>query len=378
MSKATISLTTDDLNLLHSGSSSSLTSDEFDTPRSDMSESPFPPIVILKRPQYYTVPSLETLESLKDDEGRCFVKGFTIGRVGYGNVCFPDVMDVANLNLDEIVHIRHREVVVYPDDANKPPKGQGLNRRAQVTLDGVYPVVSGETVKKMDDSLAAFFTESLRAVCDRKGMRFLEYRPDSGSFVFQVEHFSKYGLDNEDISVDTNKYKQRQMEELKRQKQQQEEKRGIDAEVDGTDYNNDVINGLSSISVPDIEMTDIITSSSDSKDHSDYEINGDRTLTSLNSVFDISRSHRAKELYLIESALNFDNVTELQKMSAAAEETIPPSTGVLQSSSKSASVLCIAPVPAQPKIPIIDLALIHSETFEVKAFYGMYHKKKGK
>lgn len=59
-----------------------------------------------------------------DDSGRCVVKGFTIGRKGYGNVYFPDEMDVAGLNIDELVHFRYREINVYPDDSKKPPVGQ--------------------------------------------------------------------------------------------------------------------------------------------------------------------------------------------------------------------------------------------------------------
>lgn len=47
---------------------------------------------------------------------------------GYGSIFFPGEVNVTGLNLDEIVHFRRKEVIVYPDEKNKPAEGEGLNR----------------------------------------------------------------------------------------------------------------------------------------------------------------------------------------------------------------------------------------------------------
>merc|ERR1719318_436341 len=94
-------------------------------------------VLTLTRAGYYTIPSLSQLSL--DTEGKCMVTGFTVGREGYGNIHYPGTLNVANLNLDDTVFIRHKEVIVYPDDLNKPPLGEGLNRSAQITLDKVWP-----------------------------------------------------------------------------------------------------------------------------------------------------------------------------------------------------------------------------------------------
>lgn len=97
-----------------------------------------------------------------------------------------------------------RSINIYPDESKKPPVGQGLNRRAQVTLDKVWPfdkkgkvlVTDVETLSKMD------YAGRLRRLSEKQNTRFVEYRPDTGSWVFKVEHFSKYGHRDSDESDD--------------------------------------------------------------------------------------------------------------------------------------------------------------------------------
>ncbi|XP_055387483.1 nuclear pore complex protein Nup98-Nup96 [Condylostylus longicornis] len=169
--------------------------------------------VILNRVGYYMIPSIDELESYMDEYGNCVVPTLTIGRERYGNVFFNQPIDITNMNFDEIVHIRYKQITIYPDDDCKPPEGQGLNREAQVTLDQVWPVdkTLHEPIKDVDRLKEMNYEGKLRNVCYKQNMRFLEYNPETGSWVFKVKHFSKYGLtdtDEEDDAVpDTKKLK---------------------------------------------------------------------------------------------------------------------------------------------------------------------------
>ncbi len=135
-----------------------------------------------------------------ESTGSCLVENFTVGRNGYGNVFFPGVTNVAGLNLDEIVFIRHKEVIVYPDDNKKPPLGEGLNKKAQITLDKVWPVdkTNKANIKSPEKLAELNYEDKLQRACIKLGARFVEYRPETGSWVFKVDHFSKYGLDDSD------------------------------------------------------------------------------------------------------------------------------------------------------------------------------------
>uniref|UniRef100_A0A3Q2E9I9 Nuclear pore complex protein Nup98-Nup96 n=1 Tax=Cyprinodon variegatus TaxID=28743 RepID=A0A3Q2E9I9_CYPVA len=160
--------------------------------------------IVLNKMGYYTIPSLDDLAEMVDENGECVVENFTIGRKGYGSIFFPGEVNLTGLNLDEIVHFRRKEVIVYPDDKNKPPEGEGLNRRAEVTLDGVWPndkttcaqIRSPERLTDMN------YEGRLEKASRRQGARFLEYRPETGSWVFEVTHFSKYGLQDSDEDDD--------------------------------------------------------------------------------------------------------------------------------------------------------------------------------
>ena len=63
---------------------------------------PHPAGVVLLRPGYYTLPPLDELAALMDDDGSCVVENLVVGREGFGNVLFPGQTNVSGLNLDDI------------------------------------------------------------------------------------------------------------------------------------------------------------------------------------------------------------------------------------------------------------------------------------
>ena len=74
-----------------------------ETAADDSSAAPHPAGIVLRRCGYFTIPSMEELaEQGLDDDGKCLVDSFVVGRRGYGQVLFNGPLDVANLNLDEI------------------------------------------------------------------------------------------------------------------------------------------------------------------------------------------------------------------------------------------------------------------------------------
>ncbi|CAH0698204.1 unnamed protein product [Spodoptera exigua] len=174
---------------------------------------PHPTGVKLTRPGYYTIPSLDEMIAYMRPDGSCVVPHLTIGRKNYGNVYYDCEIDVAGMDLDSLVHFLNKEVIIYPDESEKPPLGEGLNRRAIVTLDRVWPRDKSEKRAITDpERLAKMEYEwKLRRVCDKHNTKFIEYRPSSGSWVFRVEHFSKYGLTDSDEDDDVPELMKRQL-----------------------------------------------------------------------------------------------------------------------------------------------------------------------
>lgn len=158
----------------------------------------------LNRCDYYTIPKWEDLVNNVDDQKRCIVENFLIGRHGYGNVYFHGQTDITGLDLDDLVHFRKHEVTVYPNDENKPEVGKGLNKRAQITLDGVWPIdkTTQSPIKDYERLMDMRYAVKLERATLKMDGKFLDYRPETGSWVFEVKHFTRYGLADDDDDED--------------------------------------------------------------------------------------------------------------------------------------------------------------------------------
>ncbi|KAI3418913.1 Nuclear pore complex protein Nup98-Nup96, variant 2 [Globodera pallida] len=158
--------------------------------------------VKLTRPEYYCKPSVKELEELYHVDGTCQIEsGLTVGRVGYGSVFWKGPIQLDGpVDLDEVVHFRNKEVVVYPDETTKPDVGTGLNRFAEVSLDRVWPVdpKTKQPIKDVDELRRFGFREKLERLCQRLDAVFRDYQPATGTWQFDVQHFSKYGFEDDE------------------------------------------------------------------------------------------------------------------------------------------------------------------------------------
>ncbi|XP_075666719.1 nuclear pore complex protein NUP96 [Castanea sativa] len=155
----------------------------------------------LRSADYYMKPCLKELATRElMDPGYCSrVLDFTIGRVGYGSVKYLGETDIRQLELDEIVKFCRHEVVVYEDENTKPVVGQGLNKAAEVTL--VLQVRSLD----LEKGKLKMIVDKLRMSVERQGARFISFDPAGGEWKFSVQHFSRFGLsddEEEDIVMD--------------------------------------------------------------------------------------------------------------------------------------------------------------------------------
>ena len=164
----------------------------------NMSGSEPPP----KEGDYWSRPRLEKLRLLGTGQLKN-LHNFTVGRKGFGEVTYAEPVDLTGIDLNNIygtlVMFKQNEIAVYPDEVeNKPTVGKGLNQPATVTLESCWPKdkATKQAITDMSDHRVTRFIKRIKSI---PNVEFVSFT-DDGTWTFRVEHFSRYGINDEDES----------------------------------------------------------------------------------------------------------------------------------------------------------------------------------
>ncbi|GAB7353807.1 hypothetical protein MBLNU459_g4186t1 [Dothideomycetes sp. NU459] len=149
--------------------------------------------------EYYMIPTMNELRNFSREQMKK-VSGFTVGRVGVGKIEFSDV-DLTDVPMHDllggIVKFEIRSATVYESGNNTPPMGKGLNVPSLITLENSWPRSHGGRLP-VHERKGPRFDKHLERLQRVTNTEFVSYDPETGVWKFRVEHFTTYGLDDED------------------------------------------------------------------------------------------------------------------------------------------------------------------------------------
>jgi len=119
---------------------------------------------------------------MSEDELRQ-VPEFTVSRPEVGAIHFHGVVDITGIDLYRVIRLEVGEVRVYPDPADKPDVGVGLNRPATVIMYQCWPP------KPLDAANEEKYRLKIKQMTEEKQATFLDYDCSAGIWKFSVEHF---------------------------------------------------------------------------------------------------------------------------------------------------------------------------------------------
>ena len=93
---------------------------------------------------YYTIPPMDELDSIANSS-QCNVKGFTVGRRGFGEVHFPGVTDVFGLDLVKLGEDKSTHQLTR---AHTHSHTQTLTSHSHTLTHSVYRVQRGSGVSR--------------------------------------------------------------------------------------------------------------------------------------------------------------------------------------------------------------------------------------
>ncbi|KAK4454119.1 hypothetical protein QBC34DRAFT_375914 [Podospora aff. communis PSN243] len=150
--------------------------------------------------EYWMSPPIEELRAMNRNQLKK-VANFVVGRENVGSVSFKVPVDLTGVNLDElfgeVVVLTTRSATVYPIQAKKPPVGKGLNVPALISLEHSYPrgglATTGRKLERHIERLRTQIPDTT----------FESYDKETGVWNFSVEHFTTYGLGDDDSEDET-------------------------------------------------------------------------------------------------------------------------------------------------------------------------------
>lgn len=152
---------------------------------------------VVSESDYWCSPSIDELSKLSSLE-LGHVENFSIGRRNHGSLMFKQPVDLTAFEnnwdklLGKTVIFKNRILQVY-DEMDKPSQGNGMNVPAVVTIEKVFP--------KRYDPLnpdIELLERHIQRLKSTYGMKFISFDPLTGNYVFEVEHFSIWGIVDEE------------------------------------------------------------------------------------------------------------------------------------------------------------------------------------
>ncbi|KAK4503229.1 hypothetical protein PRZ48_006657 [Zasmidium cellare] len=148
---------------------------------------------------YWTRPPMKDLKNMSRKQLEK-VGNFVVGREGVGFIEFGNV-DLSKTDLDEILGticiFKPRSVTVYPDEHTKPPVGQGLNVPSTIHLENSHPK-NLNTRKAVMAGSGPAFDKHVMNLRRTRGTNFVNYDAQTGVWVFTVEHYTTYEMEDDE------------------------------------------------------------------------------------------------------------------------------------------------------------------------------------
>ncbi|ORX51427.1 hypothetical protein BCR36DRAFT_582976 [Piromyces finnis] len=156
---------------------------------------------------YIISPSLSEMNRMTNEELK-HVKDLIVTYPGVGSVHFLEPVDLISASptndrngivkiFGSIIIIEPKVCTVYPGEENKPPVGQGLNVPAHIELLKCW-TMDKATQKPILDVEHPRFKRHMKKLKTMPETEFISFDIETGCWSFNVEHFSKYGLLNEE------------------------------------------------------------------------------------------------------------------------------------------------------------------------------------